>query len=35
MIPWWVGRALLAAGAVAGVFLTALMIANGRSDPRD
>ena len=35
MIPWWVGLALLAAGAVAGVFLTALMIANGRSDPHD
>lgn len=35
MIPWWVGLMMLVAGAVIGFFLTALMIANGRSDPRD
>ena len=35
MIPWWVGLMMLIAGAVIGIFLSALMIANGRSDPRD
>lgn len=35
MIPWWVGVIMLIAGATAGFCLTALMIANGRSDPRD
>ena len=35
MITWWVGLMMLVAGAVIGFFLSALMIANGRSDPRD
>lgn len=35
MIPWWVGMMMLVAGAVIGFFISALMIANGRSDPRD
>lgn len=35
MWPWWVTVIALVAGAVIGFFLTALMIANGRSDPRE
>lgn len=35
MIPWWVGLIMLAGGAVIGFFLSALMTANGRSDPRE
>lgn len=35
MIPWWVGIMMLIAGAAIGFFLSALMTANGRSDPRD
>jgi len=35
MIPWWVGLMLMAAGAVIGFIISALMTANGRSDPRD
>lgn len=35
MIPWWVGIMMLVAGAAIGFFLSALIIANGRSDPRD
>lgn len=35
MWPWWVTAIALVVGAVIGMFLAALMIANGRSDPRD
>ena len=35
MITWWVGIMMLVAGAAIGFFLSALIIANGRSDPRD
>lgn len=35
MITWWVGLMLMAAGAAIGFILSALVIANGRSDPRD
>lgn len=35
MWPWWVSLIALAVGAVIGIFLAALMIANGRSDPRE
>ena len=35
MIPWWVGLMMLIAGAAIGFFLSTLMIANGRSDPRE
>lgn len=34
-MAWWVSLIALAVGAVIGVFLSALMTANGRSDPRD
>lgn len=35
MWPWWVSLIALAVGAIIGFFLYALMVANGRSDPRD
>lgn len=35
MIPWWVGIMMLVAGAAIGFIFSALMTANGRSDPRD
>lgn len=35
MIPWWVALIALFCGIVIGLILTALMIANGRSDPRE
>ena len=35
MIPWWVGLMMLVAGAGIGFFISALMVANGRSDSHD
>lgn len=35
MWPWWISLIALAVGAVIGFILSALMAANGRSDPRE
>lgn len=35
MIPWWVSLIALVAGSAIGFILSALMAANGRSDPRE
>lgn len=35
LVPWWLAVAALFAGGIIGFFLAALMVANGRSDPRE
>lgn len=34
-VPWWVALIALFVGGIIGLFLSALMVANGRSDPRE
>lgn len=35
LVPWWVALIALFVGGIIGFFLMALMVANGRSDPRE
>jgi len=35
MIPWWVCLLLCAGSAFLGMMLMALVVANGRDDPRE
>jgi len=34
-VPWWLAFIALFVGGIIGFFLAALMVANGRSDPRE